>query len=173
MVYRLTYQSMTNEFIVIDEQELHGIRSACRMSRFQMIDLSPSEISSSESEGGVEFPDFYYDEAIPLFSAELFGAMKNEGVDNLLEKQVTVFCAATEEKRRYVMGLPPRIDALRSNALGALEIDQGRIGNYMIFKLAGVPDNNIYITEKLKALFDRLEPLGLGAVDVLHYDSRA
>lgn len=173
MIYRLVYRSLINDFIVIEERQLKSIRSACRMSRFQMIDLSAVEIRSSSDEGGIDFPEFYYDEAIPLFSEELFAKMKEHGVDNLLEKQVTVVCEATGEKRRYILGLPPRIDALRKNALDKLEIDISLLGNFKIFKLAGVPDNNIYITDELKALFDELTPLGLGVVDVLHYDSRA
>ncbi len=173
MIYRLVYQSLTNDFIVIDERTFAKIRSACRMSQFQRISTELMDVCSSDEEGGLDFPDFYYDEAVPLFDVRLFEAMKDCGVDNLFEKRVSVTCKLSGEKHDYILGLPPRIDAIRENIHGKPEIDSSRLANYLIFKLSGVPDNNIYITEELKQLFDKYKPWGLGVVDVLDYDSRA
>lgn len=152
---------MLNDFIELEQGAFSDIELACITSEFQKIDKKPSEVNTSDESGGLVFPDFYYDEAVPLFSEEVFKAMKNEGVDNLMTKSITVVDALQEKSKKYILGLPPRIRVLDSVG----KIDEGRLGNYMIFKVLDSSDNSIYITQKLKDLFDSIRPLGMEIIE--------
>lgn len=165
MIYRLHYAKIFNEFIEPEQDAFRDIESACISSEFQKISREPIAVCTSDELGGMTFPDFYYDDAVPLFSEKLFNAMKKEGIDNLLVKEVTIFDLLQNESRKYILGLPPRINVLDSGR----RIDENKIGRYLIFKISNTSDNGIYITEQLYSVFKKLRPLGMEMIkaDVL------
>ena len=146
----------------MNEEKLIYLQLPCISSEFQKIDKSPIKIETSEEIGGMVFPDFIYDDAVPLFSENVYAMMKNEGVDNLFEKEVLIVDDLQGISKKYILGLPPRIKAFTSSKI----IDENKIGNYLIFKLADRPDNNIYIVDKLAKALNKIKPLGMEIIEV-------
>lgn len=165
MIYRLHYAKLFNEFIELEQNAFKDIQSACIASEFQKISREPIEVCTSDEVGGMIFPDFYYDDAVPLFSEALYKAMKKEGIDNLFVKDVVISDLLQDKLEKYIFGLPPRINVLDFHG----KIDESKIGRYKIFKILDSPDNGIYINEQLYSLFKKLKPLGMEMIkaDVL------
>ena len=155
MIYYLHYAKLTHEFIVLQPQAFQDIFLACMASEFQKISPDPVEVFTSDEKGGLEFPDFYYDNAVPLFSQALYEQMQKNGVDNVFLKKVRMIDQLQNLSKDYVLALPPRIDVLDENGT----IDEKRIGNYQIFKT--ISDDEIYITESLKDCFQEQNVIGL------------
>ena len=165
MIYRLFYGRIEDDFIELESNAFGEIQLSCITSEFQKISTSPLEVRTSDEWGGMTFPYFWYDDAVPLFSEDVFQAMKQVGVDNLFEKDVIVLDELQGISKKYILGLPPRIHVFDSNGKFA----ENRVGNYLIFKAADSVDNNIYITERLKNIFEKIRPLGMEMIqtDVL------
>ncbi len=161
MIYRLHYGKLTNEFIEIENTAFQNIQLACIASEFQKISRDAIEVYTSDETGGMIFPDFYYDDAVPLFSEQCIDMMQKSGADNLFIKEVIITDAIQEISRKYILGLPPRIDVINSKGI----IDETKAANYLIFKTANPLDNNIYITEKLKKVFQKNKPLGMEIIE--------
>lgn len=161
MIYRLHYGKLTNEFVEIENTAFQNIQLACIASEFQKISREAIEVYTSDETGGMIFPDFYYDDAVPLFSELCIDIMRKAGVDNLFTKEVIITDNIQEISRKYILGLPPRINVLNSKG----KIDETRAANYLIFKIADSSDNNIYITEKLKKAFQKNKPLGMEIIE--------
>lgn len=161
MIYRLHYAQLTNEFIELENTAFQDIQLACINSEFQKISRDSIEVYTSDESGGMIFPDFYYDDAVPLFSASCIDIMHDAGADNLFTKEVVITDNIQEISVKYILGLPPRIHVLDSGG----KFDESKTGNYLIFKTADSPDNNIYITEKLKNAFLKNKPLGMEIVE--------
>lgn len=162
MLYRLHYDKMSDDFIELNQEKLKDIQLPCITSQFQKINKNPIEVETSDELGGMIFPDFIYDGAVPLFSEKVYDSMKNAGVDNLFEKEVTVVDNLQDISKKYILGLPPRIRVINSSD----SIDENRIGNYLIFKIADKPDNNIYIVEKLARVLKKIKPVGMEIIEV-------
>lgn len=184
MIYRLHYGKLSGNYIEPEEEAFRDIRLACMMSEFQKISPVKTEIYTSDTSGGLDFPDFYYDDAVPLFSERVYKKMIENGVDNLFTKEITVADRIQKKSRRYIMALPPCIDALDYSLseteciingynplykVRKLVIDKRKTGNYQIFKLSHTSDSDIYITETLKQCLERLNPDGMEMIpcDVL------
>lgn len=162
MIYKLHYSSLFDDFIVLKEDAFHDICLACISSEFQKITLEPIEVFTSDELGGTDFPEFYYDNAVPLFSERVFDVMKENGVSNLLTKVVTVTDELMETSNKYILGLPPRIKVF--DEFGSF--DEGKIGNYLIFKTSDPSDNNIYVTEKLAKELLKIKPIGMELIGI-------
>lgn len=161
MIYKLHYDKMSDDFIELNQEKLKNIQLSCISSEFQKIDKKPIEIEASEEIGGMVFPDFIYDDAVPLFSENVYEEMKNAGVDNLFEKEVTIIDGLQGISKKYILGLPPRINVFSSSDT----IDEVKIGNYLIFKIADKPDNNIYVVRELAEILKKLKPLGMEIIE--------
>lgn len=157
LIYKLHYGKLTHEFIELDENSFKDIQLACITSGFQKISLEPIEVFTSDELGGMDFPDFYYDNAVPLFSKNIYEKMKKNGIDNIFIKSVTITDNMQGKSEEYVLALPPRISVLSSNG----EIDESKIGNYKIFKIDDSTDNNIYVTEEFIKIFKKNMPSGM------------
>lgn len=179
MIYKLHYAKLFNDFVELQEDSFKDIVTYCMNSEFQHISREPIEVYTSNKIGGLDFPDFFYDDAVPLFSMEVYHTMKSVGIDNLFTKPVNVIDKLQNRTKSYILALPPRIDAVDLknsmydvvvdgyNPLYEFEkvvIDENKLGNYQIFKLAHALDNNIYITSSLKIYFEGLNPLGLDVI---------
>lgn len=161
MIYKLYYDKMSDDFIELDQESFTNIQRACIASEFQKISKGSIEVKTSDELGGMTFPDFLYDDAVPLFSEDVYIEMKKAGVDNLFEKEVVVNDSLQDISKKYILGLPPRIPV--TDSFG--NIDENKIGSYLIFKVADKPDNNIYIVEKLVKVLKDINPLGMEIVE--------
>lgn len=161
MIYRLHYNKMEDDFIELEQGAFREIQLACMASEFQKISTESIIVKTSEELGGMVFPDFMYDDAVPLFSEDLYQSMKQIPIGNLFLKEVTMNDKLQQISKKYVLGLPPRIAV--KNAFG--KIDRERIGNYHIFKTEDFSDNHIYITEELKNFLVQTKPIGMEIVE--------
>ena len=157
MIYKLHYGKLTHEFIELDENSFKDIQLACITSEFQKISLDSIEVFTSDELGGMDFPEFYYDNAVPLFSKKIYEKMKKNGIDNIFVKSVTITDNMQEKSKEYILTLPPRINVLSSNG----KIDESKVGNFKMFKIADSNDNNIYVTEDFINIFNDKIPLGM------------
>ncbi len=182
MIYRLHYTKLFGNYIEPEENAFKDIQLACMMSEFQKISPEKINIYTSDKVGGLDFPDFYYDDSVPLFSEKVYKNMIENGVDNLFTKKVTVNDRMQKKSYTYIMAVPPCIDAVDYSLsetecitdgynplydVRKLVIDERKAGNYQIFKLSHVLDNSIYITEKLKHCLEKISPDGM---EIMPYD---
>lgn len=135
---------------------INRLRRACKFSEFQYLDRTPLTVEISD-DGGTQFPDFILQGFIPLVSTGLKRALENFGVDYVFFKPIRLTCSRLGISENYFLALPPRINCLDErtvivdNAAQKISIDEEKIGRFDIFKLAGVTNQEIIVTEKLKA----------------------
>ena len=161
------------ERCVVPGQEIQSMARGCSYSEFQYLDHSPMECQVLE-EGGVEYPDYLPQGNIPLVSSRFRQVLEAQQVDNLFYKPVLLIEAATGERTQYYLALPPAIACLDEEASileglpepGSSLPDLARVkavrpvilaanvGNYRIFRIAGIVDSGIYITEELKSAIE-------------------
>lgn len=167
--YRMTADTNLEDFVRPGEQ-IRQIAFACQTSSFQFIDHKPMTVEIAE-DGGLTFPDFLYNDGVPLISRSFKRILDAQGVDNLFYKPIDLVDAATGIHEEYTLALPPRIRAVREAYMRLLNedgdksegkelikdeygiahyrINASAVGNYRIFKLADVWDYDIIVTEGL------------------------
>ena len=157
MIYKLQYNKMEDDFIELPANAFSEILLPCMSSEFQRIPLTPISIKTSDENGGMIFPDFIYDDAIPLFSGKVFSEMKKVGTEHMLCIEVSITDEIQDITKQYVLALPPRINVV--NDYGS--IDEARCGNYAIFKSSDQSDQQIYITEDMHKVLEKIKPVGM------------
>lgn len=144
-----------------------ALSRGCENSEFQFLDHAPLTVRVREDSGD-EFPDFLFDDGanVPLVSDRFYRRLVNEGVDNLFYKPIDL-TNEFDERHRYWLALPPRIRALSKKSkvkededyhyreATRIIIDPAGVGNYQIFELADVVNNDIIVTERLKTSIER------------------
>ena len=170
------------EFVRIDAG-LSAIKDACRKSEIQYLDREKIIIAASES-GGTEFPDLIVYEYMYLFSDEVIKQIKKEIEQYVFLKPIEITCDIIGKKELYWLIVPPRIDCLDLDNseiedewdfdLGIIpvlhckkiRIDDQLVGNFEIFKIAGIDDNNIYINENIKNKIMDINPEGIKIISI-------
>ena len=164
--YRMTADT-NREDLVYPGEQIRQIAFACQTSSFQFIDHKPMTVEIAE-DGGLTFPDFLYNDGVPLISRTFKRILDAQGVDNLFYKPIDLVDAATGIHEEYTLALPPRIRAVREAYMRLLDedgdesegkelmkdeygialyrINASAVGNYRIFKLADVWDYDIIVT---------------------------
>ena len=129
---------------------------ACQMSEFQFLDTAPLSIEVDVDSGKI-FPDFICDNDVPLVSDKFKDCLDELGVDYLFYKKIILTKSKLGIEEIYWLALPPRINCLNRdiseidevlNVAEKIVINDDRIGRYDIFKLAGVGNLEIIITDK-------------------------
>ncbi len=177
MKFFVMYAETCVEDYAVPGEEIFQLERACLTSEFQFLDKSPLAVELSD-EGGLHFPDFILRGAIPLVSSAVKRVLERCAVDYVFFKPVQLTVTELGRAENFWLALPPRINCLdwersvfdteENEFLPPSElireakkffIDENKIGRYNIFKLAGVVNQDIIVTEKLKdALEDaRLE----------------
>lgn len=166
------YAETCIEEYVTPGDELKVLEKGCWQSEFQFLDHSPLDIEISD-EGGIYFPDFILQNSIPLISAGIKKIFDKLQVDYVFYKPIRLIYSELGRAEYYWLALPPRINCLdSSNSVIEVEenefvlpyelireakkicIAENQIGRYDIFKLAGVVNQEIIVTEKLKNVLD-------------------
>lgn len=171
--YRLT--AHTNmEDIVKPGEDITPLVAPCQASSFQFLDHKPLTVEIGE-ESGLNFPDFLCNDGVPLVSPTFKRVLDLMGVDNLFYKPVYLDYKPLGRHEPYILALPPRIRAVRKEYMRPLgeDSDEGQelqkdaygiprykingaaVGNYRIFKLADVWDDDIIITQDLKEALEK------------------
>lgn len=168
MKFFVMYAETCMEDYVVPGEEIFQLERACLNSEFQFLDKSTLTAEISD-EGGLQFPDFILCGVIPLVSTEVKRVLENFGADYIFFKPIRLTAAELGRVEEFWLALPPRINCLdweRSTIevednefLPPVElireakkifIDENQIGRYDIFKLAGVVNQEIIVTERLK-----------------------
>lgn len=158
-----------SDYIYLDEVSIpEELRRACRKSEFQHVDKSLKELALDESSGN-QLADFIYSEQnnIPLVSERLKREFDQLDIRNLFYQRVNLVRKFGDLYETYWLAIPPRIDCLRKdkcviNELGRAEmitIEEEKVGNYEIFKIAGLKNNEIIVTKMLKEAIEKAKIL--------------
>ena len=166
--YRMAAQTNL-ENLVKPGEEILSLADACRTSSFQFMDHTPMTVAIAP-DSGYDFPDFLYNDGIPLISPAFKRILDREGVDNLFYKPVYLEDTPVGKREPYILALPPRILAVRQKYMRPMDEDDefagkelakdecgiahykvnvSAVGNYRIFKLADVWDTDIIVTHEL------------------------
>lgn len=160
--YILEASKNVSEYVRVIENT-RDIAKACQMSEFQFFDPNPISLEVDEDSGRV-FQDFLYDSGVPLISDKMKDILDTLNIDYLLFKKVLLTKKRSGIEEIYWLALPPRINVLNrelSNIDDILDvadeivINDERVGRYEMFKLAGVGNLEIVVSERIaKALRD-------------------
>ncbi|MCX4375244.1 MAG: hypothetical protein OSJ61_03645 [Lachnospiraceae bacterium] len=137
----------------------------CKNSEFQYI---PSKIGVLllDENSGDSLPDFICDRVncVPLISERLKALFDELQIKNLYYQRVSLCRNKDNLHESYWLAIPPRIDCIdfeRStiddmwNTAEVISIDKDKIGNYHIFKLLKVVNDEIIITNFLKEQIEK------------------
>ena len=160
-------QSCISDYVVPGEKIFQPERG-CLNSEFQFLDHSPLDVEISD-EGGIYFPDFILQNSIPLISGGMKKIFDKFQIDYVFYKPIRLTYSELGRAENYFLALPPRINCLEPlrsvievednefvlpNELireaKKIYIAENQIGRFNIFKLAGVVNQEIIVTEKLK-----------------------
>lgn len=173
--YIISALNIVEDYVTFDESAFQDIYISCINSEFQHIDKKTITIHTSDN-GGIEFPDFMYDGAVPLFSERIFDAVKYKCKDYVFFKEIKVISSATDDERKYYLFLPPCIDCLDEEKSIYTEFEDGmfpvkevekciingkKVGNYDVFKMDKTTDTNIYITENFLKILKSVNTIGI------------
>ena len=140
---------------IIEEKVPSELRNACADSEFQKIPRGNITLEAYDDSKG--FADFYMCcGCIPLISGRVKALFEKMGVTNgeLLYRTVTLH---SETETQFYLALPQRIDCLdksrtQLNPMGRAEklvITENNVGYFNVFKVRGIVNNNIIVSEKL------------------------
>ena len=134
-----------------------GFAKACQMSEFQYLDAETIFIEVDFDSGRI-FQDFIYDKGVPVISDEMKEYLDTLGVDYLLYKKIILTKQQLGIEEVYWLALPPRINCLNReeseidemlNVAEKIVIIEDKVGRFEIFKLAGVGNLEIMLSENM------------------------
>ncbi len=152
--YVLDSSHIAEEYVSVSD-ELKDISLICSASEFQHLTKEPRTVELKDASGKI-WPDFINENGIPLISDKMKLFLVQNGVDYLFYKKI-IFRRSKEEYV-YWLALPERISCLNldesviDDLFGTVEhfaINEDKIGRYEIFKLKGVTNLEIIVTESL------------------------
>lgn len=181
MNYYVMYAETSVDNYARPGEGIEVLVKACRSSAFQFLDKTDLEVAIDEDNGGLLFPDFMLagkEGNIPLVSERLYRTLIAANIDNLFYKRVFLTFAPLGIKEIYWLALPPRINCLdftyleQNNCLETedneyllpwelqrevrkIKVIESNVGNFKIFKLAGVLNQEIIVNERLKKVLDK------------------
>lgn len=169
MKYYVMYaETAVEEYFKPDDTLKDELMEGCLYSEFQYLDHKPLESEISE-DGGMEFPDFITAGCVPFISDRFKRLLDDLQVANLFYKPIAFTFSPLGLKEYYYLALPPRINCLNWDESGIqtedneflaptelmreaedIVINEYAVGNYKIFKLANVTNQEIIVTEEIK-----------------------
>lgn len=151
--------------------ELKDISLYCNASEFQHLTKDDRTVVLKDSKGSI-WPDFINERGIPLISTRFKKFLADIGIDYLFYKKIIL---KQKNEQEYWLALPPRIDCLNLNdtviddLFGTIEhfvINEDKIGRFEIFKLAGVTNLEIVVTESLATKIKEQNFIGVHIVNL-------
>ena len=164
-LYVLKSLSAAEEYIKV-KGDISNIKLPIRKSETQYLNKEKIELGILES-GGLEIPDVIYYESIFLISNRLKQLFDTVGIDYVFWKPADIHSEQFGIHETFWIIVPQRIDCLdidnsifdsewdfQDGLVPMLNIEKiavlsKNIGNFQIFKILGITDNNIYITREL------------------------
>ena len=170
MKYYCMYANTCVEEYAKPGKGIQVLERGCLNSEFQFLDQSTLTVELSD-EGGLQFPDFILSGCVPLISQRFKEILDTFAVDNLFYKQIRFVFPQLGVHSVYWLALPPRIQCLdlqksmidtenneytlpyeKMREAKKIVINESEVGRYHIFKLAGVVNQDIIVTETLKRI---------------------
>ncbi len=165
-IYIIKCLSGAEEYIQIvgdvSKIRMHIVKSEIHLLKD---DVVPFEISE---QGGLLVPDVLYYEGIYLFSNRVKELLDRNKADYLHWIKADIHSEKLGIKEEFWILIPPKIDCIdidRSDIdvsgwdysdgivpmfeYSSLKIIPGLLGKYEMFKILGIRDNNIYVTDRL------------------------
>ncbi len=137
--------------------ELKDLSLHCSSSEFQYLTKDTREVLLKDKTGTV-WPDFINEKGIPLVSKKMKDFLLKNGLDYLFYKKILLKTDRNSDGHEYWLALPARISCLNledtviDDLFGTVEhfvINDKKVGRYEMFKLDGVTNLEIIITESL------------------------
>lgn len=165
------FDTTGSDYIYLDNDTLdENLKMACCNSEFQYVDKNLTALRLSNESGNL-FPNFIYDELneVPLISCSLKRLFDQLDIRSLYYQRIKVERKSDHISENYWLAIPMKIDCLDMdlsevdeilNEAEKIVINPDNVGNYEIFKLANVINNQIIVTETLK---NAVEQAGLTA----------
>lgn len=154
--YFLDASKNVEEYISISDG-IKEIEKPCQLSEFQFLDKKPIHIEADEDSGRI-FQDFMYDKGVPVISDRMKDCLDSLFVDYLFFKKILITKKKLGMEEVYWLALPPRINCLNReeseidemlNVAEKIVINEGKVGRYEIFKLGGVGNLDIIISDNV------------------------
>lgn len=176
-IYVLKTLSAAEEYIQI-EGNITDIKIPLLKSELQYLNKEKIVFDISE-EGGLEIPDALYYDGSFLVSDKFKRLLDSLNIDYIFWKPADIHSEQFGIHETFWIMVPPRIDCLdidesvyntkwdfQDGLLPMLEVekiivDPKLIGRFHLFKILGVLDNNIYVTNQL---VEKLKPYHLKGV---------
>lgn len=167
--YILNYKSIIAEYIKLENPGKDLDDRGYYASWFQFLDDNPIEITISEK-GGLEYPDYLIQDDVSLISEKFKNILDELKVKYIFFKPIFLFDEYEKTKKKYYLIVPTRIDCLDYNNSDydedseyseKIKIDSSQIGDIDIFKLKGLGNNEIILTEKVWKILDKAKLEGV------------
>ncbi|MGL5356210.1 MAG: imm11 family protein [Cetobacterium sp.] len=159
--YKMDYVSIIAEYIVLDNPTKNLDDRGYYASWFQFLDKSLIKIEVSDY-GGIEYPDLIIQDNIPIVSIKIKNILIKSKIKYLFIKSIDI--CDTKKRERYYLVVPPRIDCLdykKSEYDSEIEyaskivIDFNKVGDADMFRLKGIGNREIIVTERLFNLLNK------------------
>lgn len=179
-IYVIKTLSLAEEYIQL-EGDISKYRIPSMKSELQYIDKNEITMGISVN-GGFEVPDIISKDGITFISNRFKQAFDEEHIDYLFYKKVNIISDLFGIHETFWILIPPRIDCLDLDESkidfnwdyenGLIPMFQAEkivilkkmLGRFEVFKIAGIQDNNIYLTEKV---CNKLRSLNLEGIEYI------
>ncbi len=157
--YILDSVTSIEDFVSIADS-LHILNDgACRRGEFQFLSHDPISIEVDESSGDV-FQDLIYESGVLLITNRMKSFFDKLEIDYLYYKKVFLTKKDLGIEEIYWLALPERIDCLdrklsainKRNEAKDIVINENMTGRYEIFRLLGVANTEIIISDRMAEL---------------------
>ncbi len=167
--YRMETEDLP--YVVVPGNDIMTLNQVCLTSAFQFLDHKPISVEIEPPEYEPVFPDFILYQSIPLVSDKFYRLLQRLDVDYLFFKPVRLTWMEENRKEPYWLALPPRVNCLNLERSAFADNDlylplrdaeqmvirYKAIGRYQIFKVEGVVNQEILVTEPMKVALEKAQ----------------
>lgn len=165
-IYILKCLTNAEEYIKV-EGDIGKIKIPILNSEIHKLTEDKLELGISE-EGGLEIPDVLYYEGILFVSNQIKELMNINNANYIFWKEVDIKSEKYGIHEKFWIMVPPRIDCIDIDRsiidfsswhfadgiipvfeFSSISIVKKMLGRFEVFKILGILDNNIYVTEKI------------------------
>ncbi len=185
MIFKLLVTTNREDYIKI-EGDFSLLSQACTRGELQFMDKKRMQAKVS-LEGGLEIPDVLVNGNLVFISRKCKQIFDKQGIDYLFYKEILVVGEEFSIHETFYLLVVPKVDCISLDSLPAkgelwdyhdglmplidssyydfkenyFTLDKSQLGRYEIFRIFGLLDDSIYVTDKLKNLLDKDELSGI------------
>lgn len=185
MIHKLLVTTDTEDYIKL-QGNFAPLSEACTRGELQFIDKKRMKVSVSLA-GGLEIPDILMSESLICISKKCKETLDKNGIDYLFYKEILVESAEFSIHETFYLLIVPKIDCISLDSIPETDqlwdyhdgfmpmidstvyhgegdffaIDNERLGRYELFRIFGLQDDSIYVTDKVKMVLENQELEGI------------